>query len=83
MVQVVGRNPNYEVDCTNCGNKLAFTRKDVRAGQPIPGSEERDHRSVITCPGCRQAVDVTTKMGATSRETAAQQEWDELRRDSL
>lgn len=74
MPEVIGQNPKNEVDCKNCGSKLRFERREVRAGKQKEHSPDRDHRSVITCPTCRQPVDVTDKVGPTSHEQAQREQ---------
>lgn len=71
MVKVVGGG--YKKRCDNCGRELEFTRSDVRAGEEIPGSEDRDHSSVIACPACHRSVDVTSVVGVKSYEVADRQ----------
>jgi DNA-directed RNA polymerase subunit RPC12/RpoP len=75
MVKVVGGG--YKKRCDNCGRELEFTRSDVRAGKEIPGSDDRDHSSVIACPACRHSVDVTSVVGSASYETADRQRMEE------
>ncbi|HJP80782.1 MAG TPA: hypothetical protein VJ841_00090 [Candidatus Saccharimonadales bacterium] len=75
MVKSLGGG--YKKRCGNCNEKLQFTRSDVRAGAEIQGSEDRDHKSVITCPSCHRPVDVTSVVGSTSYETAQAQDWDD------
>ena len=77
MPEIIGRNPKNEAECSNCGTQMTFQNNEVRAGERMPNSPDQDHRSVITCPNCRKAVDVTSKVGATSYESAAKQQRDE------
>ena len=75
MVKSLGGG--FRKRCSNCGDELQFTRSDVRVGAAIQGSEDRDHKSVITCPTCRRPVDVTSVVGAKTYEEAQAQDWDD------
>jgi len=81
MVKVVGTSAQRQEYCNNCGKLLEFTLAEVRAGGPIPGDDEGEHTSIIICPNCRCAVDVTSLVGPTSAEKAHRQYWEELTRD--
>lgn len=77
MPQLIGQDPNYMATCGNCGARFTFRRDELRAGAEKPNSPDRDHYTVVPCPQCRQAVDVTSKTYSTSYETARQQQRDD------
>lgn len=81
MSKIIGRDPNYEAVCTNCGTKFTFEKTELKPGEQIVGAYEHD--TVVACPGCNKAVIVTLKMGATSPERAAEYTQQQLRDDYM
>ncbi|MGD8373927.1 MAG: hypothetical protein PVI21_03660 [Candidatus Woesebacteria bacterium] len=61
MVKVVGGG--FRATCANCGSSLEFTQDDTRAGEHMANNPEQEYYTVITCPRCRRAVDVTSVVG--------------------
>jgi hypothetical protein len=78
VAEIVGQDERFETSCTNCGVKIRFQKKDVRAGERLPHSHD-DHKTVITCPNksCHHIIDVTRSYGISSVETYNKQLRDE------
>lgn len=70
MADIIGVNPNFEAECSNCGTQFRFKSSEVRAGKEIAGSDGDDYERVVTCPEptCTKPVRVT---GTMSREARA------------
>ena len=79
MVEVTGQNKRFETNCPNCGAGLRFKKSDVRVGEELKGYSEFDryHKSLITCPQCKQPVDVTGSYGTSSEEAYYEQQRNE------
>lgn len=77
MATIISRNPDFQKKCSNCGVTFSYTRSETRVGQRVPHDPEGDYYSVVTCPGCKKAVNV----GRASAEMVRARREEDMRSD--
>ena len=67
-VKVIEKGFNNKKNCSGCGSKLEFELEDVHHKHVPPrDAEDEEDKFTITCPSCKQEVNVDQEVTGAAR----------------